>query len=122
SPGRLVGERLERDQRTLDDLGPGPVIFAARNPLAPPLFGFLEGFFYVGRRGQRQTGISIGKLKTRSAALDQGEFAQRSKIFTSEGNARAQHQTVGSGQRYQGSVFLARNPGHSAAVVEADYQ
>src|SRR5579863_7835185 len=94
------------------------MILATRDPLAPPLVGFPEGFFQIDGRRRRLIRVPIGELEGGGVACRHGEFAYGSEIFSLHRNTRTQNEKMRSGDGAQGSVTLAGNPGHGAPVIE----
>jgi hypothetical protein len=79
--GRAVGQRLERDERTHDEVGPPTRGPASRRPLAPKGLGLLEQRPWIGRFRRRQIRRRIGHDKRNGVTGLDNELADRRQIL-----------------------------------------
>ncbi len=121
--GRLVGQRLERDQRARDRLGPRPVDVPPLRPCLPVRLGVLQrriGGEFLGHGKVRR---AVAQHERHAIAFADNKFADRREVLAAQMHRRAQHHHVGTrdGAQRSGAGELA-HPRHDLAVAKAQHQ
>lgn len=121
--GRLVGERLQRDQRTAHGGRIATAHLAAARPFEPVVLGAREHRQRIARGRQPQMRGRIAERERHALVGADREFRERMQVLAGERHGRAQHDRVGAGDRLH-PVFARelRDPRDREAVVEAQHE
>ena len=120
--GRRIGERLQRDQRSHQEVGIFALIGAMAAPLGPEILGVLQGLRGVDRFGDRQMRRPVGEHEGNGLALAHFEIGHCCKILAAGLDRRAQHRHVLPGNRQQRALLGPPDPGNVDAEAEADHK
>jgi hypothetical protein len=119
--GRLVRQRLERDERPHDRITPRPLVAAAPGPVPPP---------GLGRRDRRhgvRSAAALGELRMprqnerHPLTRAHGELGDRAEVLPAGLGRGGQADRVGPGEAVQ-VIAGPLHPRHHPAVVEAEHQ
>src|SRR6202030_201524 len=100
-----VGQRLQRDERTLDRFRPRPDIRTPTAPLPPERLAARQGVEGIDRWWGISKRGSIGEDKGNGLVSLDRELADCSEIFAVECNRGSQQQTLWAGNRADRSVI-----------------
>ena len=121
--GRIVGERLQRQQRAHHLIAPFALVQAARRPRRPSGVDLIQR-----RQGIRRHRIIEMRLAMRQGERDalpgrDGELADGGELLAAQLRTAVQHHDIGPGNRAQPRVALQmRHPRHRGAVIEPQRQ
>ncbi len=122
SPGRGVGQGLQRQQRALDRLLVRPVDVGRAGPFGPEGLGVLQRLVGVDLVRDRFVGWTVGQHEGDGQVFAGGELRHRGHVFPADLDARAQHRHVGPRDGAQHVAVDAGDPGHGGPVAEAQHQ
>ncbi len=120
--GRLIGERLERDDGAPHRFRPLAGRPAFCRPFRPEFFGHLQRFAGIHGGRRRLMRPRVSENERNGVAAGDDKFADRRHVLAAEMNGRAQHRHVRSGDGAKRAVLQAGDPRDDGAVAEPQYQ
>jgi len=118
---RLVGHRLERDQRAQHRLPIRALISAAPAPLSPPRLGSCERRVGILDRRSLLVGQMPGQHEALASSLDRNKLSTHCAVLDVERQRSAQTERVRSGRNHD-PVRGQLNPRHDRPVVRTQRQ
>ncbi|GJE46333.1 hypothetical protein AEGHOMDF_5536 [Methylobacterium soli] len=120
--GGHVDERLQRQERALQDVVPGRATGAVARPVAPERIRGGQHLAGLDRCGILLVGGAVTQGEGHGLASPHREFRDRGLVRAPHGRLSSEHHLVGPGDGAQVAPLVAGNPGDGRAVVEAQRQ
>ena len=120
--GRLVGERLQGDERSDHCLAPTMRLEIGKvRPLLPPALGLLDHVLGGDGTLHFAVGREMGEHERNMLALAEAELGDGAHVLAPSVRCRPQRQAVRPGHRHELAVVTA-HPRHDRPVFETDLQ